>query len=722
MFLPFIFLYFKHAYWPNTQFYMKIRVLIVSGLVAALMLSGAYAIYDGGGDRGRVLVDLLIRSMEKLHYEPQPVDDNFSEMVFKEYLERVDYSKLFFTREDVDNLARFRTRIDDELQNGTFEFFELSYNIFDERRSEARTMIEELTEEPFNFEKEEVYDGDPEDDPYPADQAARRDRWRQELKYRTLLRLADALERQEKAHEEANEDFEFKTYEELEKEARERTRKNYLEYIDRLSKEDISDYRAEYLNSVANIYDPHTGYFPPKDKEDFDIQLSGQFEGIGASLREDEGYIKIVEIIPGSASARQGELQANDKILKVAQGDGSEPVDAVGMDIDDVVKMIRGPKGTDVILTVRKIDGSIEDIRITRDVVVLEETYAKSAILRDEDGGQGIGYIHLPKFYVDFSDRNGRRAATDVAREVAKLKNQGVEGIILDLRFNGGGSLNDVIEMSGLFIDKGPVVQVKYRGYDPQVLRDRDSEVQYDGKLIVMVNSYSASASEILAAAMQDYDRALVVGSPSTYGKGTVQTFVNLDEFVSGGSELKPLGQIKLTTQKFYRINGDATQLKGVIPDIVLPDEYSLIDIGEKDYEHSMAWDRIEPVSYSMWSDPVSVQEGRLRQLSQQRVAENETFQLISENAERFKRRQEREEYPMSLATYQAEREQLEEESERFKNIRSTIEDFQVDFVQSDAGFINEDETRKKRYEDWRKGLRKDVHLYETIQIMQDME
>lgn len=701
---------------------MKIRVLVVGGLVAALMLSGAYAIYDGFGDRGKVLVDLLIRSMEKLHYEPQAVDDHFSEMVFEEYLERVDYAKLFFTQEDVDNLARFRTRIDDELQNGTFEFFELSYNIFDRRRGQAKEMITELTAEPFDFELKEVYDGNPEDDAYPADEEALRQRWHQELKYRTMIRLANSLERQEKAKEEGDEDFEFKSYEELEEAARERTRKSYLEYIDRLLKEDMADYRAEYLNSVANIYDPHTGYFPPKDKEDFDIQLSGQFEGIGASLREDEGYIKVVEIIPGSASARQGELQADDKILKVAQGRDAEPVDAVGMNIDDVVKMIRGPKGSEVILTVRKIDGTTEDIAITRDVVILEETYAKSAVLHDEDGGPGIGYIHLPKFYVDFNNRNGRRAATDVAREIEKLQQEDIEGIILDLRFNGGGALQDAIEMSGLFIDNGPIVQVKYRGYNPQILRDRDPSVQYDGKLIVLVNSYSASASEILAAAMQDYDRAVIVGSTSTYGKGTVQTFVDLDEFVSGGSEMKPLGQIKLTTQKFYRINGDATQLKGVVPDIIIPDEYSLIDIGEKDYEHSMAWDRIDPVSYQVWDDPVSTQVGELQALSQARIADNNTFQLIRENAERFKARQDREDYPLNLADYQAEVERLETESERYKNIRSVIEGLQVDYLSSDEDFIAADETRQKRFESWRTNLTKDIYLYEAIQIMQDMQ
>ncbi len=699
---------------------MKIKALLIGGIAASIMLTGAYAIYDGGGDRGKLLVDLLMRSMEKLHYQPQAIDDSFSETVFEEYLEKVDAYKLFYTQENVSNLSRFQSRIDDELQNGTFEFFELSYNIFDRQRDLVASYIDELTAKPFDFNRKEFYDGNVENDEFAQNDQALKDRWRKELKYRTLVRLAAAIERQEKAIEDGETDFDHKTELEMEAEAREKVRDNYIKYIERISKDDINDYRAEYLNAVANVYDPHTVYFPPKDKEAFDIEMSGKFEGIGASLRDEDGYVRVVEIIPGSASARQGDLQADDKIVRVTQ-DGKDPVDVVGMDLDDVVKMIRGPKGTKVILSVKKMDGSSQDIPIVRDVVVFEETYAKSAIIKDGDSQQGIGYIHLPKFYVDFDNRKARRAATDVAKEIEKLKAENVEGIILDLRFNGGGSLPDVIEMSGLFVDNGPILQVKYRGYKPQVLNDRDRGTLYDGKLIVMVNSYSASASEILAAAMQDYDRALIVGSMSTYGKGTVQTIVNLDDYVNGGSEIKPLGQIKLTTQKYYRINGDATQLKGVVPDIILPDEYNKIKVGEKDYEHSMAWDKIQPVNYETWDQPVSSQLDELRRLSSQRVEASETFRLIAENADRFKARREREEFPLSLKAFQSDVAAQKKESERFRDIRKTIDGMEVSFLSADMDYIYEDETRTQRFETWQKNLRKDIHLYETIQIMQDM-
>lgn len=702
---------------------MRIKILLLSGLMAAFLLTGALTVFSGG-DKGELLVKLIMTGMERYHYQPQPVDDRFSHMVFDEYLEQLDYSKHFFTQRDIDNLRRFRDRIDDELQNGTFEFFELSLNMLDHRIEQARGFIDAWEEQPFDFNQPETYVTDPEARAFSANETELRERWRLEMKYNTLVKLTEALQRQEQQQAESGQSLAAKgpkSFAELEAEARAKTIDNYRKYLDRLSEMDLSDRRADYLNSVTSIYDPHTGYFPPKDKENFDISLSGRLEGIGAQLREDGQYIKVVRIVPGSASAQQGELQIDDKILKVAQGEeDGEPVDIVGMDIDDAVKLIRGPKGTEVILTVRKPDGTQQEIPIVRDVVELEETYAKSALLENGDGSS-IGYIQLPKFYADFNNRDGRRAATDVAKEIEKLKAENIDGLILDLRNNGGGSLSDVVEMAGLFVPQGPVVQVKYRDRDPQVLRDRDAKTQYEGKLIILVNSFSASASEILAAAMQDYDRAVIVGSPSTFGKGTVQLFVNLDDFIRGSAEVKPLGQIKLTTQKFYRINGDATQLKGVIPDIVLPDEYSLLDMGERDYEHSMPWDEIDPVSYSTWSAPVSAQLEDLRINSARRVGQSETFRLIRENAERFRRRNEREQYPLELTAFRAERERLDEEADKYKDIRQPIDGLQIGYLQADMDHIQADSVRQQRYEQWHKALRKDVYVYEAIQILQDM-
>jgi carboxyl-terminal processing protease len=703
---------------------MKIKILLISGLLSTFLLTGAYTFYQGTSDKGELLVKLIMTGMERYHYQPQPIDDQFSETVFHEYLEKLDFSKHFFTQRDVQNLGRFQQRIDDELQNGTFEFFELSLNMLDHRIEQARGYVAEWENVAFDFDQEETYLADPEGMDFAVNEGELRERWRLELKYRTLVRVTEAIKRQEESQSKQSSlaGGKSKPFSQLEAEARAKTIETYQEYFDRLANMDISDRRSDYLNSVTSIYDPHTGYFPPKDKENFDISLSGRLEGIGAQLREDGQYIKVVSIVPGSASAKQGDLQIDDKILKVAQGGEDEPMDIVGMNIDDAVKLIRGPKGTEVILTVRKADGSQKDIPIIRDVVELEETYAKSAVLSDGKQGARIGYIHLPKFYADFQDRNGRRAATDVAKEIAKLKQEKIDGLILDLRNNGGGSLSDVVEMAGLFVEDGPMVQVKYRDRDPQVLRDTDSDVQYEGKLVILVNAFSASASEILAAAMQDYDRAVIVGSPSTFGKGTVQLFVNLDDFIRGSAEVKPLGEIKLTTQKFYRINGDATQLKGVISDIVLPDEYSLLDMGEKDYEHSMAWDEIAPVNYQTWGQPVSTQLEELRINSARRVAKSETFRLIRENAERFRRRNEREEYPLELTAFQVDRERLDQEAEKYKGISQPISGLGVGYVKADQGYIDADSVRQKRYEQWHKSLNKDAYIYEALQILKDMK
>ncbi|MEM7373118.1 MAG: carboxy terminal-processing peptidase [Bacteroidota bacterium] len=700
---------------------MKGKILISSAIVAALFLLSSYTVsHHYEGEKGAVLLNLMMRGMTYYHYQPQQVDDEFSQEVFNAYLERIDYNKRFLTQRDVDNLRKFQYRIDDEVENSTFELFDLSYGILQHRIEQAQGYTEEILSEPFNFEKSEKLDGDFENLPYANSESEIKERWRKSLKYQVLTRLSTKLDRQEEAMAEGNKEIEIKSKAVLEEEARTKVAKTYKDYFKRLSRLDKNDRRADYMNAIAAIYDPHTNYFPPKDKENFDISMSGRLEGIGAQLREEDGYIKVIRIVPGSPSAKQGGLQINDKILKVTQY-GEEPVSVIDMDIDDAVKMIRGPKGSKVILSVRKIDGMEMDIPIVRDVVELQETYAKSAILKDGDDGDAIGYIHLPKFYADFNRRNGRRCAVDVANEVKKLKKEGVESIILDLRDNGGGSLQDVVDMAGLFIESGPIVQVKSRKGSPRKLSDRDPGILYDGELIVMVNSFSASASEIMAAAIQDYDRGIIVGSPSTFGKGTVQRFVNLDDLIQGRSEIKPLGEMKLTTQKFYRINGGTTQLRGVIPDIILPDEYSLLEMGEKDQDHPMQWDEIASVPYKKWENPVSDELEILRANSEARVKDNPTFQLIQENAHRFKRRRDQNIFELNIEDYKQEKITLDEEAEKYKDIRKEIESLQIQTLQADMAEIQSDSLKQKRIKTWHKNLKKDLYVYEVMQIAKDM-
>ncbi|MEL6625253.1 MAG: carboxy terminal-processing peptidase [Bacteroidota bacterium] len=700
---------------------MKGKVFISSLVFASLWIFSSYTFYPGGRDRGEVLMDLMIRGLEEYHYQPVAINDDFSGKVFNEYLDRLDYNKRFLLQGDVNEFYAFQDKVDDEIKEHSFQLFDLSVQKIDQRVKEAEKIVEEILENPFDFTIEESIETDPEKLSYASTEAELRERWRKELKYQTLSRVATSLKRQETKQEEDEEDFEPKSVEELEKEAREKVMKNYERYFKRLKGLNETDRLAVYFNSIANIYDPHTSYFPPKDKEDFDIDMSGRFEGIGAQLREEDGYIKVVRIIPGSASFRQGDLQPNDVILKVAQSK-EDAVDVVGMDMDEAVSMIRGPKGTTVKLTVRHPDGAEKVIPIKRDIVELEETYAKSSIITDEATGKRMGFIHLPKFYADFGGTGGPSSAEDIARELVKLKEAEVDGITLDLRNNGGGSLGEVIEMTGLFIKRGPVVQVRSRNAPSSILSDKNSAVVYDGPLVVMVNAFSASASEILAAAIQDYGRGVIVGSPSTFGKGTVQRFLNLDRFVSGGADLKPLGDVKLTMQKFYRINGGATQLKGVVPDIVLPDQYSLLKTGEKDYEYSMEWDEIPAADYEKFNKSVDGKVSSLSRKSAKRVSENGTFQLIEENAARYKRNSDRSSYPLQMEAYRQMRKDLDDESKKYKDISKKIDDMTVSYVDSDASFIRSDSTRQKRYDNWFKNLGKDPYIYESLQVLQDMQ
>jgi carboxyl-terminal processing protease len=506
----------------------------------------------------------------------------------------------------------------------------------------------------------------------------------------------------------------------IEKEEREKLLKNLTNWIKGLEKESRNERINNYINIFTNAHEPHSGYFPPLDKENFDIRMSGKLEGIGAQLREEDGFIKVVNVVPGSASARQGELEVNDKIIKVAQA-SEEPVDVVDMRIDDVLPMIRGKKGTEVRLTVKKTSGEVKVIPIIRDVVVLEDSYAKSAIIENSKLGVKVGLIDLRSFYADFEDPKGRRCFKDVKIEVEKLMEEKIDGIVIDLRFNGGGSLQDVVDMTGIFLDKGPIVQVKNKNNKPFVYEDRDETVLYKGPLVILVNSFSASASEILAAALQDYGRAVIVGTaPSTFGKGTVQRFFNLDQIVPAKfAELGELGSAKVTIQKFYRINGGSTQLKGVIPDIILPGAYSYMTVGEKEEDYPMAWSEIGKASYRESGEANKVMD-KIKKKSAKRVAGNKTFLLIDENAKWLKERQDESNYSLNFKTYDAEHRKMDKDAEKYKNINKDIDQLLIKSLKADKEYIQSDSLRIKSMESWHKALKQDAYLEEVSNIIYD--
>ena len=712
-------------------------ILLLASLATGILSAVAFYPAPDNPEKERAIVSTAINALTGLHYQPATLDDQFSEKVYRLYLDRVDGARRFFTQDDINAFAEYERQIDDQLEASDLTFF----NVVEERLAAARErsqlIYRDILAEPFDFTKTEVAELDGEKKPFPANETELREAWRQVLKWETMTRLNDKLEQQkalaektddedaDDAEEDEDDDVideensvEGKSLTELEADARKSVLKSFDDYYERVGKLKRTDRLSDYLNAVTSVYDPHTGYFAPVDKENFDISMAGKLEGIGARLQTDGDYTKVSDIVVGGPAWKGKQLAEKDVIMKVSQEEG-EPVDIAGMNINEVVQLIRGPKDTKVTLTVKRVDGTIEDIVIVRDVVILEEGFAKSLIL-DTPEGEEIGYLRLPRFYADFSDDQGRSSFRDVRTEVEKLKTEGVDGIILDLRSNGGGSLRDVVNMTGLFIEEGPVVQVKSRGRKPDVLSDDDDDVQYDGPLVVMVNEFSASASEILAAALQDYGRAVIVGN-KTFGKGTVQRFIDLDVAVRGAKNVKPLGNLKLTTQKFYRVNGGSTQLEGVTPDIFLPDSYAYLETGERENDYPLQFDKIEPARYDRVPE-YTASLNEVREQSLERTNKSEAFQAIDKYARDLRAERDETLVSLNLDDYVAEQEVRSAESDKYKDLFEPIETFDVDNLDLDKLQLKTaDESKKERNQDFIDRVKKDLHLYETVQIVNDM-
>lgn len=698
--------------------YLSKKIVWLLPVAAVALASYTYINYPAASEKEEAIDQILMQSLAQVHYSPMIVNDDFSQKVFNIYLERLDYSKRFLIEPDVAELKKFERSIDDDITTGHFNFFNKSVQIIEKRIEEAKGYYTEILDKPFDFNAMDSLQLDPEKISFSKNQTDLKESWRKLLKYQTLVQMTEMMERQEKAREKSD-TVKLKTREELETEARKKVLKSNNDYFKRLKEFNRNDRISTYFNAITALYDPHTEYYAPKDKANFDIGMSGQLEGIGAQLQEKDGFVRVANIVPGSASYRQGELKVGDIILKVAQG-AADPVDITDMRMDEAVQLIRGKKGTEVRLTVRKPDASIVIIPIIRDIVVLEETYAQSVIIK---GKKRIGYIKLPEFYADFSGSGGRSSAKDVRKELEKLKTEGVDGVILDLRYNGGGSLPDVVEMVGLFIDKGPVVQVKSKLGAATVMEDKDPGVFYDGPLTVLVNSNSASASEIMAAAIQDYKRGVIIGtSPATFGKGTVQRFYNLDDYLPPQyASIKPLGSVKITMQKFYRVNGGATQLKGVIPDIVLPDPYYLLDQGEKEQDYPMTWDEIAPANYTPLKPSYSL--SKLKSNSDSRVKSNPGFELLNDAAKRLKKQKDDTMAPLNFDAYMAEQKIYKAESKKMDELDKEFMSFDILSLTGDAaGKIQADSVKIRKTNEWYKSMKKDIYLNETIAIMDEMK
>ncbi|HCY81458.1 MAG TPA: tail-specific protease [Xanthomarina gelatinilytica] len=662
-------------------------------------------------DKDKLLIQVITYVLQRGHFDPKEINDDFSAEVFADYLGQLDPLKRYFYKSDIEEFEAFKFQLDDQLKEYDISFFNLTHDRLVQRIEESKAIYKEVLDTPFDYSIDEEFNSDYENIGYVKNKKQMKERWRQQLKFSNLVNYDDLMSAQETSEEK-------KTLTEIEAEARAETLKSidlyYNDYIDDL---DRQDWFSMYINAIVEEFDPHTNYFAPEDKENFNQQMSGKLEGIGARLSKRMDNTKIVELISGGPAWRGNELEVGDIIMKVRQEDEEEPVNIVGMRLDDAIKLIKGPKGTTVILTVKKVDGTIEDISITRDVVEIEETYAKSSIV--EKNNRRFGVINLPKFYVDFEDYKSRNAASDIKQEIERLKAEGMEGLVLDLRNNGGGSLPVVVDIAGMFIKEGPIVQVRATGEPKEVLKDKDKSIVWDGPLVIMVNELSASASEILAAAMQDYKRAIVIGSKQTYGKGTVQNFLDLNNMVRNNKN-GDLGALKLTTQKFYRINGGSTQLEGVKSDVVVLDRYSFIDVGEKDQKNPLPWDKIDSVDYTFWDGYFDYNE--TIENSTQRMNANEQLKLIGENAKWIKTRMDENIHSLNYKKYKAQLELNEEEAKRFDKISEYQSNLTFESLPYEKELFKTDTILKEKRDRWHKSLSQDVYVEEAINVLEDLK
>ena len=720
------------------------KILILVLLMAVASCSFTTKTFNDP-NKDKLLIDLITYVLERGHYDAKTVDDDFSKEVYKDYLGAIDPLKRFFYKEDIAEFAAFEDKIDDQIKNKELTFFNLTHERLQVRMKEVREIYKEILAEPFDFSENEDINTNYDEIEYVSSRAELKERWRKQLKFTTLGNYYDKKQEQLTGKVVSVDDYSYEDIEgnledagdetvtdvaaetgvkiekksdvQLEKEARETTLASMDEYFDFSEELERKDYFSVYINAIVEEFDPHTFYFAPTDKDRFDIAMSGKLEGIGARLQKKGDNVTIMEVISGGPAWMSDQLAEGDVILKVKQENEASGVSIVGMRLDDAVNLIKGPKDSKVTLTVRKkLLGNIEDITLTRDVVELEETYAKSA--KVEKNGRVFGLINLPKFYFNMEDYSERNAASDVTEEIIRLKKEGMEGLVLDLRNNGGGSLKTVVDIAGLFIEKGPIVQVKSKGAGQEILEDKDPSILWDGPLVILVNELSASASEILAAAMQDYKRAIIIGSEQTYGKGTIQNVIDLNQTVRS-NEYGDLGALKLTTQKFYRINGGSTQLEGVKSDVVVPDRYSYIDIGEKDYENPLPWDQIKPAKYNTWDGYIDYEDVIAK--SKERMAASTQLSLIDENALWVKNQRGEEIYPLQYEAYHQQRTTSQEEAKKFNQISKYSSNLTYNSLPYELELTQKDTILKEKRVRWHKNLSSDVYIEEAINVLNDI-
>ena len=651
-------------------------------------------------DKEKVLLEIVKYVVEKGHYNSIDLDDNFSVKIFDDFISKLDPQKRFFTVNDIRQLNRYKYKIDDQIKNYQLEFFEETYKTYNQRVSDAKLFVDKVFETDFDFSEDEFIDLNNDSISFSFGKNQLFERWRKQIKYSVLDIVTQRYN---------SDSLDFN---EIKINAISTVKKNTNDFFDYANELDRDDWFSVFVNSFVSQFDPHTFYFKPDDKEKFDVSISGKFDGIGARLSRADGNVKIVDVIIGGPVWRDKLLDVGDVILAVGQGD-DELVSIYGMKLDDSIKLIKGPAGTIVTLRVKKIDGQIQDVKIKRDEVELEETFAKSTVISKNDNN--YGYISLPKFYADFDNYKNRNSANDVKNEIIKLKNNGIQGLILDLRNNGGGSLQTVVEMTGLFIEKGPVVQVKSIGNRKKVLYDRDPQVYWDGPLVLLINEMSASASEIISAALQDYNRAIIIGSEKSFGKGTVQNIIDLNRFISNTNY--DMGALKVTTDIFYRINGESVQLEGVQSDIIIPDSYMYIFNGERDEKNPIKWDKIGPATYTKWNK-YSDKFNYVKDQINKKLDQNKLINNIYDRAEWIRNQQNQKNVPLNITEYKKYQKNQKQKASQFDNISKYQNELSFKLLKAEKPFINANRELFEARTKWHESLSKDIFIDQAVNAL----
>lgn len=681
---------------------MKFNFLHIVAIVAIILFGFSFS-EDKFSDpnKEKLLIEVVKYVVEKGHYSTLDINDDISEKIYNTYLEQLDAQKRFFLQSDIRQFEKYKFKLDDQLKDQDLTFFNLVYETSRKRINEVKNYYEEIMSNSFDFSSNEDINLDFENKSYARSSNEIKNRWRKQLKYSTLdiisLKLGDSIKVID--NKTRNESMTL-------------IKKNTDDFFDYVEEMDRDDWFANYINAFLNQLDPHTVYFNPEDKDRFDTNISGKFDGIGARLQKTEGTVKIVDIIVGGPIWKDKLLDVGDIILKVAQ-ENQDPVNIIGMKLDDAIKLIKGPADSFVTLTVKKISGEIKDVLIKRGVVELEELYAKSTLINK--GDKNYGYISLPKFYIDFSDRKSRNSANDVKNEIIKLKNNGISGLILDLRNNGGGALQTVVDMTGLFIERGPIVQVKSTGNRKQILYDKDPQVVWDGPLVILMNKMSASASEILAGALQDYNRAVIIGNEKSFGKGTVQNVIDLNRFISNSSY--DLGALKITTDKFYRINGESVQLEGVKSDIVIPDSYKYIFNGEKDEKNPLQWDKITPANFDKWAKRDYL--NKISSENQSRIDSDDYYLLINDRAQWLKDQQSKKTISLNFNSYNSFLTKQREKNKRFESLNKYENTLNFKLLKTEKQYIMSNKELLSSRNRWHRNLTKDLYLEEGVKALE---